>query len=232
MVDFEQSDNSGYPPPVSNIDASIHHFKAGIISGRPWFEVLLETMALWTDETETFNGQVYHYLIEGEAFDWLLLAQRLFDTIPPGLIPEKEKNALLFGGKPPSPIAAEEFKNLIGAVKYSKYLNFFYGVTVEEAIFQEVREEVRKERRANAWPRKLGEDAEAFAKIYDESMSQMLKQFRQEKHYHQSAASNLTQIKEFTYWCFKYRVKISEKARVASDTNKGLEWLRKNGYHC
>jgi hypothetical protein len=63
-------------------------------------------------------------------------------------------------------------------------------------------------------------------------MRVLLRQFRKEKHYHQNAASNLTQIKEFTYWCFKYRVRISEKAKVASDTTKGLEWLRKNGYNC
>jgi len=195
------------------------------------YPALLETMALWTDETETFNGQVYHYLIEGEAFDWLLLAQRLFESVP-GLIPDNEKYALLFENKPPEGLSQEEFKALIGPSKYRMYLNFFYGVTVEEALIQAVKEEVRKERRANAWPRKQGEDEEVFSRIYDELPKTLLKRFRKEKHYHQSAASNLTQIKEFTYWCFKYRLKVSEKARVASDTNKGLEWLRRNGYNC
>jgi hypothetical protein len=231
MVESEHNAGQSYPPPVSNIDSATQHFLNGINSGRPWFPVLLESMGLWTDETETFKGQTYHYLIEGEAFDWLLLAQRLFE-LAPGLIPEKEKYALLFEGKPPQPLTPEEFKNLMGTIKYHKYLNFFYGVTVEEALFQAVREEVRKERRANAWPRKLGEEDEAFTKIYGESMRVLLRQFRKEKHYHQNAASNLTQIKEFTYWCFKYRVRICEKAKVASDTNKGLEWLRKNGYNC
>jgi hypothetical protein len=231
VVEFESTNSQGYPPPVSNIDSSIHHFQNGINSGRPWFSVLLESMALWTDETETVGEHVYRYLIDSEAFDWLMLAQRLFDTVP-NLIPEKEKDALLFNGKPPASLSADEIKSLMGAAKYHKYLNFFYGVTVEEALFQEVREEVRKERRANAWPRKLGEEDEAFTKIYGESMKVLLKQFRKEKHYHQNAASNLTQIKEFTYWCFKYRVKICEKAKVASDTTKGLEWLRKNGYNC
>jgi hypothetical protein len=40
----------------------------------------------------------------------------------------------------------------------------------------------------------------------------------------------LTEMKEFTYWCFKLRVKVCEKARVASDTQKGLMWLKRNGY--
>lgn len=223
--------NNFYPPPVSNIEASIQHFKNGVIAGRHWFTVLLETIALWTDETETVNGQTYRYLIEGEAFDWLLLAQRLFDTVP-GIIPENEKDALLFLGKPPEVLSADDTRNLMGAAKYHRYLNYFYGVTVEEALVQSVREEVRKERRANAWPRKEGEEEEAFSKIYGENMTLMLKTFRKEKRYHQTAASNLTQIKEFTYWCFKYRVKFCEKAKVASDTMKGLEWLRKNGYNC
>jgi len=32
-------------------------------------------------------------------------------------------------------------------------------------------------------------------------------------------------MKEFTYWLFKYRLKHCDKARVASDTKKALDWL-------
>jgi len=230
MVD-QQTNQQDYPPPISNIDAVIEHFRAAIASGTHWYSALLESMSLWAEEQETINGETLHYVIEGEAFDWLLLAQRLCDTTP-GLIPEEEKYALLFKAKAPIQMSAEEIKNLMGSAKYHKYLNFFYGVTVEEALIQSVLEEVRKEHYANARPSYGGEEQEVFARIYDVPLSDLLKQFRKEKHYHQSAASNLTQMKEFTYWCFKYRVKISEKARVASDTNKGLEWLRRNGYNC
>jgi hypothetical protein len=227
----EQAKQQNYPPPLSNSDAVIEHFRAAIVSGTHWYPALLESMSLWTEEQETINGEILHYVIEGEAFDWLLLAQRLCDTAN-SLIPEEEKYALLFKAKAPIPISTEEFKYLMGTAKYHKYLNFFYGVTVEEALIQSVLEEVRKEHYANARPHHGGEEQEAFAKIYDVPLSDLLKQFRKEKHYHQAAASNLTQMKEFTYWCFKYRVRISEKARVASDTNKGLEWLRRNGYNC
>jgi hypothetical protein len=37
----------------------------------------------------------------------------------------------------------------------------------------------------------------------------------------------LRESKEFTYWLFKYRVKHSEPARMASDTKKGLDQLQK-----
>ncbi|GAJ03845.1 unnamed protein product, partial [marine sediment metagenome] len=32
---------------------------------------------------------------------------------------------------------------------------------------------------------------------------------------------------EFTYWLFKYRLNHCDKARVASDTKKGLEQLNR-----
>lgn len=37
---------------------------------------------------------------------------------------------------------------------------------------------------------------------------------------------DMTMLKEFTYWSFKYRVKTCDKARIASDTKKALTWLK------
>jgi hypothetical protein len=36
---------------------------------------------------------------------------------------------------------------------------------------------------------------------------------------------SMSESKEFTYWLFKYRVARSDKARIASDTRKGLDQL-------
>jgi hypothetical protein len=218
-------------PPVSNIGAAIHHFQEGLGSGKHWYIALLEAIGLWTDEAENFQGRHYRYLIEGEAFDWLLLAERLCETVN-GLVPEAEKHALLFRNKAPLPLSPEEFKGLIGSQKYHQYLNFFYGVTVEEALVQAVREEVRKERYSNACNNHQGEEDETFLRIYDSPRRELFKLFRLAKHHHQLAGSNLTEMKEFTYWCFKYRVRECEKAKVASDTHKALDWLRKNGFNC
>jgi len=55
----------------------------------------------------------------------------------------------------------------------------------------------------------------------------LLKHFRREKGYHQLMSISLTELKEFTYWLFKYRLEQCEKARVASDTKKALEQLNK-----
>jgi hypothetical protein len=216
-------------PPVSNAGAAIRHFQISLASGKHWYLALLESIGLWTDETEEFQQQHYRYLIEGEAFDWLLLAERLCESVN-GRIPEDEKYSLLFQGQPPLPITIEEFRKFIGDGKYHQFLNFFYGITVEEALVQAVREEVRKERRANGWRYQTGEEDETFTRIYGETEIALLKKFRREKHFPQNSNSSLAERKEFTYWCFKFRVRESEKARVASDTHKGLDWLAKNSY--
>lgn len=228
MEKVNQEQQNSSLPPISNSQAAINHFREALASGKHWYIALLESMGLWTDETETIQGRDYNYLIEGEAFDWLLLAERICGTVN-GQVPEMEKFALLFRSKPPIPLTGDEFRNLIGHNKYRQYLNFFYGVTVEEALIQAVREEVRKERRANCWTKQDGEEDDIFNRIYGSTQSALFKQFRKEKGYHLNARSNLGEMKEFTYWCFKYRVRECEKAKVASDTNKALEWLRKNG---
>lgn len=215
-------------PPISGADAVIRRFQESLVGGKNWYTALLEAIGLWTVDTETFQGYTYCYLIDGEAFDWLLLAERLFETVN-GLVPEKEKFALLFKCRPPLSLSGDEFKELIGLKKYHQFLNFFYGVTVEQALVQAVREEVRKERRANGWSYQRGEEEATFMRIYDCSEQALLEQFRLEKGYPLQTNANLTELKEFAYWCFKLRLKSSEKARVASDTHKALSWLKKNG---
>ena len=225
----EQTDTC--PHPVSNAGAVIQHFQEVLAAGKHWYIALLESIGLWTDESEDIEGQKYQYLIAGEAFDWLLLAERLCEAVD-GLVPEDQKSALLFKGRPPLRLTSDEFKNLIGAGKYHQYLNYFYGVTVEEALIQAVCEEVRKERRSNGLSYRHDEEDETFIRVYGEIESILLKQFRRERHSPLRASSSLTDMKEFTYWRFKYRMKETEKAKVASDTHKALEWLKKNGLHC
>jgi hypothetical protein len=229
MENYSHQQSTSGTTPVTNAEAVIKHFHESLINGKHWYIAVLEAIGLWTDETENIQNQHYCYLIEGEAFDLLLLVERLCDTVD-GLIPDNEKFDLILRGKPPLNLTTDEFKNLIGIGKYRQYLNYYYGITVEEALVQVVREEVRKETRANGLNYRRGkEEDEVFLKVYDESEATLLKQFRREKHYPLLGGSNITELKEFTYWCFKHRVKTCEKARVASDTNKALEWLRKNG---
>ena len=82
--------------------------------GDHWYLALLDAVGSWTVPQELVNGRCYRYLIGGEAFDWLLLAERLSDEISES-IPEKERVNLLFFDIPPLELNREEFKKLIKA---------------------------------------------------------------------------------------------------------------------
>jgi len=215
------------PHPTPTDEEAIRHLKEAIASGKHWYTALLEAIGLWQTTEETVDGRLYHYLIDGEAFDWLLLAERLCREVD-GLLPEGKKMALLFHGRPPLGLAADEFEKLIGSHKYRQYLNYFYGVTAEEALIQAVEEEVHKERRSLGLSKGHSSPDEAYCRIYGATQSELLKQFRRERGYPRSRSTGLAELKEFTYWLFKYRLKHCDKARVASDTKKALKWLKSN----
>ena len=203
----------------------IERLETEITDGKNWYIALLETICLWTEDEETYNERLYHYLIAGEAFDWLILAERLCDSIG-GLIPEDEKDALLYHAQPPVNIPQDEFKKLIGAQKYHQYMNYFYGITVEEALIQAVYEEVRKEKWVAGDTREQDYSIEVFRRIYGTTKAVLLNRFRKEKKLSQRKSINLDELKEFYYWLFKYRLEQCDKSRIASDTKKGLDWLK------
>lgn len=206
----------------------IKHFRDAIESGKHWYLALLESIGLWTEAEETCDDREYRYLISGEAFDWLLLAERLYDTVD-GLLPEDEKEELIFRGRAPIVVPVSQFKALIGSSKYHQFLNYFYGVIVEEALVQAVREEVRKEK----WSAGLYEEqdylTEAYRRIYRGTPEELLRRFRKERRYPQRLSIGLAELKEFTYWLFKYRLVVCDKAKIASDTRKALQWLKSQG---
>jgi len=207
---------------------AIRHLERAIGQGKNWYIALLEAISLWPAAEETHNGRNYCYLIADEAFDWLLLAERLCKAVD-GLLPEDEKMALLFQDRPPVRLAVQEFEELIGGTKYQQYLNYFYGITVEEALILAVQEEVRKERRTLGLNKEHDTINEAFRRIYGSTQLELLKQFRRGKGYRQARSINLAELKEFTYWLFKYRLQHGDRARIASDTKKALKQLNSAG---
>jgi len=214
------------PEAASTGDAeAIDYLKQAIAKGQHWYLALLGAIGLWTSAEEDYQDRTYRYLIDGEAFDWLLMAERLCQTVD-GLLPEDEINALLFRGIPPLELSAGEVKNLIGERKYGHYLNYFYGVTVEEALLLAVQEEIDKERRVRGFQNSGESTDESYQRIYNKIRGELLKMFRQEKRYPRLKSITLTEQKEFTYWLFKYRLKRCEKAKIASDTKKALRYLR------
>ena len=225
-----QAENNQTSQQLTSLDdEAIRLFRIAIQAGKHWYLGLLEAVGRWSSPEETFEGRHYQYLIEGAAFDWQLLAERLCEAVD-GLLPEKEKSDFLLKGKPPLDITKERFQELIGPVKYRQYLNYFYSVTVEEAILLAVKDEVRKERHLAAIIKDEDTTAEAFQRIYAEVQPVLLEQFRKEKHHRRLKSISLSELKQFTYWLFMYRIKHNDKSRVASDTKKALDWLNRNGY--
>lgn len=219
----EDSRNSNAVTSAGDSEA-VQHLRQAIAGGRPWHIALLEAIGLWSWPEESHNGQHYRYLVAGEAFDWLLLAERLCKEVD-GLIPEDELSDLLFFGKLPEEVSQEDFKRLIGSSKYHAYLNYFYGVIVEQAIILAVEEEICKENHTHVFSKSEEGFFDSYYRVYGAGEETLFHWFMQDKEYLESASISLAQWQEFTYWMFKFRLANCDKARVASDTKKGLEYL-------
>ena len=210
---------------VQQTPEALHHLKAAAQSGVPWHRALLEAVGLWTRPQEELLGRTYRYLIQGEAFDWLVLAERLCSELD-GIIPVEEKESLLFRGQLPETVEPETFRDLLGVNKYRAYLNFWYGVVVEEALQLSAEEEVRKRYTARGYSDTEDLVEEAFLHLYSATRSELLEEYRQQAHIPKRRHLSLSDIKGFTYWLHKRRLKIWDPARVASDTKKGIRKLR------
>ncbi len=205
-------------------DQAVTHLKTTLAEGTPWPKALLEAMSVWTAPEEIHDGTRLVYLISDEAFDWLTLACRLSSEALDA-IPIKELEDLLFTGRLPDYVGEEEFKEALGTEKYSAYLNFFYGVEVELALQDTVEEEVAKRFYASGRQYPADHTDSAFQRIYRASREELLHRFRQDLERLPREVMTLTEMKEFTYWLFKRRLRVSDKAKVASDTRKGIAAL-------
>jgi hypothetical protein len=199
--------------------------RRAVTDGQSWFVALLQAIAQWPLPEEAVGDRCYRYLVGGEAFDWLLLAERMCETLD-GLLPVEEQEALLFFGRPPLDITEQEFRRLIGHAKYRAHLNYLYGVIVEEVLQLVVEEDLRKEQLSRVWEKHLPPDAEAFQHIYGRGQQDLLREFRQERRLSEAEDLSLAEAQEFTYWLFKHRLRWCDPARVASDTRRALAKLR------
>lgn len=212
------------PDTIAEVDDLLSDLRSAIESGdRHWFIVLLEGVGRWPLAEEQVNGRYYRYLVGGEAFDWLLLVERLCGVVE-DLIPEDEREALLLHRRFPTEVPDETFRRLLGSAKYRAHLNFLYGVQVEEALQLRVAEEVRKEWMCKVWERNGHLDDEVCGRIYGATRQELFHRF-QEQRGRIGDSMSLEDLHEFTYWLFKHRVNNADPARVASDTRKGLSML-------
>jgi len=220
--DMAELDNVGGEVSTSAGDVqALKHLREAVAEGKHWYLALLEAVRLWDSAEEDHSGRHYRYLIDKEAFDWLILAERLCEELGE-LIPEKERVDLLFFDRPPIELDRNEFRRLIGKAKYQAYLNYLYGVLVEQFLILVTTDEIRRRRRASGLTKDEGAVDEAYQHIYGATQTELVERFKREKRYPRRKSMSLDEVKEFTYWLFKQRLKRSEKSCVASDTKKAL----------
>jgi len=208
---------------IQEDNKAISHLRQALAKGENWYIALLEAISLWESSEENFNGEEYRYLIGGEALDLRLLSRRLLKSAD-GLIPAEEKSAFLKNNQPPIQITHEQFKELIGDTKYKAYLNYFYGVTIENSLISAVQKQINKELRMYPCCQDPREFEDIHKRIYGKDVETLTSQFNGNSNH---TIDSIEKSAEFTYWLFKYRINNSDKERMASDTQKGLKNLSK-----
>ena len=217
-------ENIAEEPMLPAPDETIFRMRQSVLDGQPWFEALLDAVARWRIPEETIGARHYRYLLGGEAFDWLLLAERLLDEMP-DLVPAKERDDLLFANRWPAEIENEDFAERLGAAKHSAHLNYLYGVLVEEALQLVVEEEIHKENRNRVVGQDRRVDETMFERVYAKSRDELFAQYYEESGYLLGESVSHAEWQEFVYWLFKLRLRRQDKARIASDTRRGLAQL-------
>lgn len=211
--------------------ALVSEFRHLLQHNSDWPHYLVEIIGRWPMAFEIYKGRRFDYFIGGEAFDWMVLAERLCLSVG-NLIPKDESETFLLTGQLPSSFQPFQFRHLLGVEKYRGYLNYFYGVTVEEALQLSTELEQHKRQSSNGIKYKYDYSDEAFYSLYRKPRAQLLYKFREEAGIKERGYMNLKINKEFTYWLFNYRMRTSDKAKTASDTAKGLSQLEEMGKSC
>ncbi len=203
-------------------------FCRDVCEGLAWFDALLDCIRNWETPREIVDGREYVYLIEQEAFDWLLLAERICDAAPAGLLPTHEVDTLLVDEWPPVALSEPEFQKRLGTPKYWAHLNFFYGVRVEQALHLTIERVLQKERSGLDFSHQRQDlDADVFGRIYGARQPELLREYRaaNDRQHVDPERIEHAEWQAFTYWLFRRRLKRQDPARVASDTQQGLHML-------
>jgi hypothetical protein len=220
LLEGDIEDTPNLPAP----DETVFWLRQAIRGGAHWFEALLDAVARWRLPEETTERRHYRYLLRGEAFDWLLLAERLLDDVR-DLVPPDEVEALLWENRWPVELDDDEFALRLGPTKHSAHLNYLYGVLVEEALQLSVEEEIYKEVRSRAWGFDVRADETMYQRVYGKSREELFALYYEATGTRLGGDVAYADWKSFTYWLFKLRLSRQDKARVASDTRKGLAQL-------
>lgn len=136
-------------------------------------------------------------------------------------MPRAERDELRFYGRPPIYVPGHEFAAALGEARYKAYLNHFYGIDVEEAVVHAIELEAGKAH----WLDRASSDV--YPLIYGHTLQELLASFFAERGRKDDAPVRWADWKDFTYWCFRLRLRTQVPARIASDTRKGIALLQR-----
>ena len=198
-------------------------FRRAIEGGEAWYPTLLHVVSRWVAPDETVDGIYLQYLIAGEAFDWLLLGQRLLATVE-DLVPPAEIEQLIVQGVSPHNETEEEFEAAIGPAKYRAHLNFQYGIVVEELLLLSTELELHKTghlARHGLPPA----DIHAYERVYGKTFDELKVLYQSEHGEILGDRVSQADVRTMLYWLSKFRIRHAEPARIASDTRKAMSVL-------
>jgi len=207
-------------PPSVAIDDPFARFRSELTLGVHWYIAALRAAGVWTTPHEVVRGRRLVYLVNGQALDLLLVIEQLVSASK-GLR-GNELTRLLFHGEPPVLVSDLDFMDALGAVNYKAYLNYFYGITVEEALLSAAEADAAK-----ISPLDTTAGRGIYDRVYDRSLSELLAAFAETHGTSTPRRFSWPEHKSFTYWLFRYRMQHHVPPRVASDTRKALKYLRR-----
>ena len=198
----------------------IQELKSKIENGINWEKAVVDCISDWDINEEFYRGYKYKYWINNEAFDWMSLTERLGSAIK-SYLNKKKYHELIFTGLLPSKNSYEYMKKVISKNKLSQMRNFYYGIIIEDLIY------IQKSQQDLKNSIYTTNKYDGYEEIYGKNINLLFQQFAKNTKFTNQTKINLYTYKEFIYWLFKFRIKNSDKTKVASDTNLSIK-LAKN----
>jgi hypothetical protein len=204
----------------------LRQLRSALRSGENTGSSLLMAAAKWSLSEEVIEDNHHRYILAGEAFDLLSLMNRLAGDCE-DIIPRENLADAVFVDEYALIMLSETLRMDLGSVKYNQYLNYFYGILLEEILIFATEDEVKKMYSSNGFRNVAKETDIALIRLYGANERTLLDRYCAETGQEPIKRDmTVTQKKEFTYWLFKYRMRSAEPAKAASDVSKALTYIQ------
>jgi len=218
---FEKYKKVNQSTEVKDLIASL---RSSIQKNNNWQYYLIKAMGQWPLASEEFkNGIKYDYLIFEEAFDWPLLARRLAMEFT-DLVDHDDVLSNLNSGKIIHEFNQNEIHELFGTAKYRAYLNYWYGVVVEESLHQAANKMLQKDLFSRGFHDKQIDGEAILMHVYEQKNSVLMEEFFNLLGDKIAVCPDRLGV-WILYFLFKMRVSKGEPTRVASDTSIAIQRL-------